>query len=111
MGEKGIEPLQKLPKGYYAPAPGTHVPGAGGITGLRNPDATTEPGQAFPTGRPGYPITWEDEHGTWRPPGFKSDPSESDHIFNQTTGQNGVWDDDKKQWIDAKTGQPISYEQ
>ena len=68
------------------------------------------PGQAFPNGRPGYPIHWDDERGAWRPPGFTSTDS-NEHIFNEATGQNGVWDGDKHEWIDAQTGKAIGYEQ
>ena len=102
-------PIEKLPKGYYIPAPGTPTPGRTGLSG--KPMTYTEPGQAYPDGRPGRAITWDDEHGTWRPPGFSSDPSDHDRVFNQATGQNGVWDGDKQAWIDTATGQPISYEQ
>ena len=41
----------------------------------------------------------------------RTDPTDPNRIFNPHTGQNGVWDDDKKQWIDAQTGKPIGYEQ
>lgn len=94
--------MEKLPKGYYIPAPGEHPAGT---------TSQQDPGMAFPNGRPGHPITWDDAHGAWRPPGFTPDAGDSDRIFNSTTGQNGVWDDKSGKWIDTKTGQPISYEQ
>ncbi|MGH9196427.1 MAG: hypothetical protein ACRD1T_11875 [Acidimicrobiia bacterium] len=36
--------------------------------------------------------------------------SMDDHrsVFNPETGQNGYYDDEKQQWMDTKTGQPIS---
>ncbi len=41
------------------------------------------------------------------PSGWQVDPSDSNRAFNSKTGQNAVWDDQKQQWFDAKTGQPI----
>lgn len=108
MGEKGLAAMEKLPKGYYAPAPGSRVPGTRGD----GPGTSTEAGQAFPDdGRPGYPISWDDSHGTWRPPGFNSDPTDPDRLFNSATGQNAVWDDKAGGYIDSQTGKPIGYEQ
>jgi hypothetical protein len=40
------------------------------------------------------PWKWENE----------PDP---DHAFNPDTGQNTHWDDEKQQWIDSKTGEPV----
>lgn len=91
MGEKGLEPMEKLPPGYHINA--------------------GHPGVAQPDGRPGPPLQWSTTHQAWTPPGFTTDPGDPDRIFNQATGGNGVWDDKSGKWIDAKTGQPISYEQ
>ena len=49
-------------------------------------------------------MYWDNEHQRWIPLGFKADPTESNRIFNEKTGQNGVWDEGKNQWIDTKTG-------
>jgi hypothetical protein len=44
-----------------------------------------------------------------QPNGFtERHQSNPDHAFNPTTGQNAVWEADKLQWIDPKTGQPLS---
>jgi hypothetical protein len=106
MGEKGLDAIEKLPLDYYIPAPGSTHPGPAGKTA---PDV--QPGEAYPNGRPGHAITWDAEHGAWRPPGFNADPTDPERVFNQATGQNGVWDGDKHQWIDAATGQTLTYEQ
>jgi hypothetical protein len=36
------------------------------------------------------------------------DPSDPNTAFNSKTGQNAVYDKNKRQWIDAKTGTPLS---
>lgn len=97
MGEKGLELIERLPQGYHIDPPGK--------------DGSPVPGVAIPDGRPGYRITWDQTHGTWRPPGFEPSAGDNDHVFNPTTGQNGVWDGDKQQWIDTQTGKPLTYEQ
>lgn len=40
--------------------------------------------------------------------GFEHHPDNPDHAFNPETGQNASWDDEKQQWIDSKSGQPLS---
>ncbi len=40
-------------------------------------------------------------------PGVERDPSDHTRAFNPKTGQNFVYDKDKKAWIDAKTGECI----
>ncbi len=40
--------------------------------------------------------------------GFKRNISDHGSAFNEKTGQNAVYDQDKQQWIDAKTGQALS---
>src|SRR5207302_312179 len=104
MGEKGLAAMEKLPPDYYIPAQGSTPPGTTGRV-------KTVAGMAYPTGRPGLPITWDDERGVWRPPGFTPDPDHSDRLFNSHTGQNAVWDEKSQRWVDAKTGEPVSYEQ
>jgi hypothetical protein len=67
---------------------------------------------AEPAGpRPGLPLSWNDAHNGWNPPGFNPDPTDPNRIFNKLSGQNGVWDDKANQWIDSQTGRPLSYEQ
>jgi len=44
--------------------------------------------------------------GKWLVP-WEADPTDSNHAFNSKTGQNAVWDDQKQQWFDAKTGQAL----
>jgi hypothetical protein len=95
--------VERLPPGYFILAPGSPVPGGTGAV-------TTSPGVAFPTGG-GPPIIWYPAHGVWQPPGFETDPSDPARLFNPTTGQNAVWDDKAGAFIDAKTGQPLSYKQ
>lgn len=104
MGEKGLAAMEKLPPGYYIPAPGLTPPGGTG-------KVKTTAGMAYPSGRPGLPISWDGERGVWRPPGFVTSPDDSSRLFNQLSGQNAVWDEDGRRWIDSKTGEPISYEQ
>lgn len=41
----------------------------------------------------------------WR---WRQDLVDPNRAFNDDTGQNAVWDSDKQQWIDTKTGQPLS---
>ncbi len=103
MGEKGTfevirGAMQKLPDGYVV-----------------KKEKTTDGRDSFIARwdgvRPGLPLWWDERHGVWTPPGFGYDPSDPDRIFNQTTGKNGVWDDKARQWIDAQTGKPLTYEQ
>jgi hypothetical protein len=61
--------------------------------------------------RPGLPIVWNAKHGAWMPPGFVPVAGDEDRGFNQTSGQNCVWDEKSKQWIDTKTGKGLTYEQ
>lgn len=42
------------------------------------------------------------------PKSFNWNWSDSDHAFNEATGQNAVWDEGRGQWIDSKTGEGIS---
>ena len=35
---------------------------------------------------------------------WQFDNNDPDRAFNPGTGQNAVWDDQKQQWTDAKTG-------
>ena len=39
--------------------------------------------------------------GGWEEP-------DGDRSFNPQTGQNAHWDDEKQQWMDSKTGTPVS---
>lgn len=101
MGEKGTRDFEKLvttlPTGYHLGPIGDDNP-KGGVAKLDGP-------------RPGLPISWDDEHGTWRPPGFVPASGDPDRLFNQTTGQNAVWDDKAGGYIDTQTGKAIGYEQ
>lgn len=36
------------------------------------------------------------------------DTSDGEHAFNPNTGQNAVWDKERGQWIDTKTGQGLT---
>lgn len=38
---------------------------------------------------------------------WEVDKTDPDQAFNPGTGENAVWDGEKQQWIDAKSGQPI----
>ena len=101
MGEKGLKSavqdvINKLPPGYH-------------IVQDQLQGAYQDTVHAEPDGRPGYPLGWDEGHDTWMPPGFTHDPADPDRIFNQTTGQNGVWGD--SHWIDAQTGAQLGYEQ
>ena len=94
VGEKGLQQIEKMPPGYKITS--DSAPGTAQWDGVR----------------PGYGLVWDPEKGVWVPPGFHgTDPTDPNRIFNPHTGQNGVWGDDKKQWIDAQTGKPIGYEQ
>lgn len=94
MGEKGLAVIDKLPSGYHI---------------VKGKDSGFH---ADPDGiRPGLPLAWDDKHGVWTPPGFVPDASDPDRSFNQTTGQNAVWDEKAGKWIDTKTGKPLTYEQ
>jgi len=104
VGEKGLGAIEKLPPDYWIPASGSVVPGGTG-------QVLTSPGQAYPTGGPGYPLFWDEEHGVWGPPGFAPDPSDPTRIFRPDTGQNGIWDEGSGHWVDPQTGQPITYKQ
>jgi hypothetical protein len=52
-------------------------------------------------------LHWDPNHHTWYPAGFKPEPNDPDHMFNEKTGQNASWDEQNHQWIDSKTGQPL----
>jgi len=66
---------------------------------------------AYDSVRPSRHITWDDKHGVWRPPGLLPQPGDEDRLFDTTTGQNAVWDEKSKSWIDTKTGKALGYEQ
>jgi hypothetical protein len=95
MGEKGLQIIEKLPTGYHIDPPGEGY----------------KPGVAHPDGLPGLPIIWDDAHGTWMPPGFVPEPGDPNHLFNQTTGQNAVWNDKTGSYIDTQTGKALPYAQ
>ena len=40
----------------------------------------------------------------------KQDRADPEHAFDATTGQNLVWDRDKKTWVDSKTGQSVGFD-
>lgn len=40
--------------------------------------------------------------------GWEHHPETPDHAFNPETGQNAYWDDEKQQWVDSKTGKPLT---
>jgi hypothetical protein len=45
------------------------------------------------------------------PPGSaQQDLQQPDHAFDSTTGQNLVWDADRKSWIDTKSGQALGFQ-
>ncbi len=86
----GTEMIKKLPPGY----------------------SITSTGAAKWDGwRPGLPLKWDGKKGVWGPPGFIPAEGDPDRWFNVNTGQNAVWDDKKQQFIDTKTGKPLTYEQ
>ena len=111
--------MLKLPPGYIIPAHGSDIPGTTALTGT-----TTTAGQAYPPGG-GTPITWDDEHGAWRPPGYEPDPSDPGHykeyevkdqgigkgFAKEPTGNTAYWDDEAGKFIDTKTGKAVSYAQ
>jgi hypothetical protein len=93
MGEKGLkDAITSLSPGYHLDE---HNPGSASYR-----DAAGRPGPER--------IRWDDAHGAWSPPGFESDPSDPQRLFNPTTGQNAIWDDAKGGWIDTSTGQSVS---
>jgi len=97
IGRKGIslsEAMKKLPFGYK-------------IVHGREDGFHAEPDSL----RPGLPLAWDEAHGTWTPPGYVPNVGDPDRAFNQTTGDNAVWDEKTGQWIDAKTGESLSYDQ
>jgi hypothetical protein len=96
-GQKGIslpEAMEKLPKGYRI-VKGEHGGFHAELDSLR----------------PSLPLAWDEAHHVWTPPGYVPDPTDPERAFNQTTGGNAVWDDKAGRWIDAKTGNFLSYEQ
>jgi len=45
------------------------------------------------------------------PPGnAQQDLQQPDHAFDATTGQNLVWDPNKRSWVDAKSGQVLGFQ-
>lgn len=91
MGEKGLQDItSRLPSGYHIDKNGVGL--------LDGP-------------RPSLRIVWDEEKGVWLPPGFVHDPGDPSRAFNQISGRDAVWDEDGHRWIDAKSGEPISYEQ
>ena len=40
--------------------------------------------------------------------GWERDPTDHRRVHNPKTGQNAHYDQDKQQWIDSKTGEPVT---
>jgi hypothetical protein len=70
--------------------------------GLLPPEAKPDPhpmlhGGAVPIGGSPGPVMTH----------WQVDPNDPDHAFDPSTGRNLTWDEDKQQWIDTKTGEPV----